>query len=204
MDKIFKEAECLNNYQQWLENVTDNDVKKELIAITNNPKEIADRFYRELTFGTGGLRGIIGAGTNRMNIYTVGRATLGLAQYILKSTVNKKVAIAYDSRHKSREFAFYAADILSAKGIEVYIFKEIMPTPVLSYAVRMLQAGAGIVITASHNPKEYNGYKVYNEHGCQITDSAATDILSEIEAFDYFTTIKSNQEKIHLLGADNC
>ena len=166
----------IQQYKQWLENVTESDLKSELLGIQGNDAEIGDRFYRALEFGTGGLRGIIGAGTNRMNVYTVGRATFGLAEYILESGVEKKVAIAYDSRRKSREFAFHAADILSSKGIEVFIFNELMPTPVLSYAVRELKAGAGIVITASHNPKEYNGYKVYNEFGCQITDVAAKAI----------------------------
>nr|MBO4518012.1 phospho-sugar mutase [Clostridia bacterium] len=192
----------MTEYNKWLESAKDKEVLEELVAIKDDDAEIADRFYRPLAFGTGGLRGVIGAGTNRMNIYTVGRATTGLAEYMLKSGTVKKVAIAYDSRIKSQEFAFRAADILSAKGIEVYIFSELMPTPVLSYTVRKLGAGAGIVITASHNPKEYNGYKVYNEHGCQITDKAAAEILSEIEKADYFTEAKADKEKIHILGDD--
>ena len=190
----------IQQYKQWLENVTESDLKSELLGIQGNDAEIGDRFYRALEFGTGGLRGIIGTGTNRMNVYTVGRATFGLAEYILESGVEKKVAIAYDSRRKSREFAFHAADILSSKGIEVFIFNELMPTPVLSYAVRELKAGAGIVITASHNPKEYNGYKVYNEFGCQITDVAAKAILKKIESAQYFAQFTPLAEKIHILG----
>ena len=190
----------IQQYKQWLENVTESDLKSELLGIQGNDAEIGDRFYRALEFGTGGLRGIIGTGTNRMNVYTVGRATFGLAEYVLESGVEKKVAIAYDSRRKSREFAFRAADILSSKGIEVFIFGELMPTPVLSYAVRELKAGAGIVITASHNPKEYNGYKVYNEFGCQITDEAAKAILKKIESAQYFAQFTPLAEKIHILG----
>ena len=190
----------IQQYKQWLENVTESDLKSELLGIQGNDAEIGDRFYRALEFGTGGLRGIIGAGTNRMNVYTVGRATFGLAECILESGVEKKVAIAYDSRRKSREFAFHVADILSSKGIEVFIFNELMPTPVLSYAVRELKAGAGIVITASHNPKEYNGYKVYNEFGCQITDVAAKAILKKIESAQYFAQFTPLAEKIHILG----
>ena len=190
----------IQQYKQWLENVTESDLKSELLGIQGNDAEIGDRFYRALEFGTGGLRGIIGAGTNRMNVYTVGRATFGLAEYILESGVEKKVAIAYDSRRKSREFAFHAADILSSKGIEVFIFNELMPTPVLSYAVRELKAGAGIVITASHNPKEYNGYKVYNEFGCQITDVAAKAILKKIESAQYFAQFTPLAEKIYILS----
>ena len=190
----------IQQYKQWLENVTESDLKSELLGIQGNDAEIGDRFYRALEFGTGGLRGIIGAGTNRMNVYTVGRATFGLAEYVLESGVEKKVAIAYDSRRKSREFAFHVADILSSKGIEVFIFNELMPTPVLSYAVRELKAGAGIVITASHNPKEYNGYKVYNEFGCQITDVAAKAILKKIESAQYFAQFTPLAGKIHVLG----
>ena len=190
----------IQQYKQWLENVTESDLKSELLGIQGNDAEIGDRFYRALEFGTGGLRGIIGTGTNRMNVYTVGRATFGLAEYVLESGVEKKVAIAYDSRRKSREFAFHVADILSSKGIEVFIFNELMPTPVLSYAVRELKAGAGIVITASHNPKEYNGYKVYNEFGCQITDVAAKAILKKIESAQYFAQFTPLAEKIHILG----
>lgn len=192
----------LNTYQEWLKNAFDSDIKNELLSIKDNPNEIEDRFYRSLEFGTGGLRGIIGAGTNRMNIYTVGRATLGLAEYIIKNGITPSVAIAYDSRNKSREFAFRAAEILSSKGIDAYIFSEITPTPVLSYAVRKLHAGAGIVVTASHNPKEYNGYKVYNEKGCQITSGAAASILAEIERAEYFANFTPVGGKIHALSGE--
>lgn len=187
-------------YSQWLNALPESDpLRKELLSVQDDPKEIEDRFYRGLTFGTGGLRGIIGAGTNRMNVYSVGRATFGLAEYLLKQTTKPSVAIAYDSRNMSREFAHTAADILSSKGIQTYIFGELMPTPVLSFAVRKLKATAGIVITASHNPKEYNGYKVYNENGCQITDKAAADITTEIEQFGYFNTYTKNNQLIQIL-----
>lgn len=187
-------------YSQWLNALPESDpLRKELLSIQDDPKEIEDRFYRGLAFGTGGLRGIIGAGTNRMNIYSVGRATFGLAEYLLKQTTKPSVAIAYDSRNMSKEFAHTAAEILSSKGIQTYIFDELMPTPVLSFAVRKLKATAGIVITASHNPKEYNGFKVYNENGCQITDKAAADITTEIEQFGYFNTYTKNNQLIQIL-----
>lgn len=188
-------------YEEWLKNTkNDDEIQNELLAVKNDAKGIEDRFYRPLAFGTGGLRGIIGAGTNRMNIYSVGKATFGLASYILKqNTEHKSVAIAYDSRIKSREFAFAAAEIMSSKGIDAYIFNELMPTPVLSYAVRKLKATAGIVITASHNPKEYNGYKVYNSSGCQITDAAAAEITAEIERFGYFNAFEKDESRIHVL-----
>lgn len=197
-----REEKTFKIYQEWLNEAADSDVKNELLRVKDNPKEIEDRFYRSLEFGTGGLRGIIGAGTNRMNIYTVGRATSGLAEYIIKNGITPSVAIAYDSRNKSREFAFRAAEILSSKGITACIFNEITPTPVLSYAVRKLGAGAGIVITASHNPKEYNGYKVYNEKGCQITSVAAASILAEIERADYFADFVADNDKIQILGGE--
>ncbi len=161
-----------------------------------NERDIEDAFYRDLEFGTGGLRGKIGEGTNRMNYLTVGRATLGLASYICKRGDNKTVAIAYDSRLFSKEFAHRAAEIFSSFGIKVKIFSELMPTPVLSYAIRKIGADAGIVITASHNPKAYNGYKVYNEKGCQITDDAAAEITSEIEKYGYFTEFEKREELI--------
>ncbi len=188
-------------YKNWLSSVkNDKTTETELKSIENNEKEITDRFYCDLKFGTGGLRGKLGAGTNRMNVYTVGRATRGLAAYINKTASgNKSVAIAYDSRNMSRKFAFLAADIFSEAGVKAYIFNTIMPTPVLSFAVRHLKTSAGIVITASHNPKEYNGYKVYNEKGCQITDGAAKDILSEIENCGYFDKIHPYRSIIEVL-----
>ena len=190
----------MDKYTLWLKNTEDNpQIYNELVAIEDDEAEREDRFYRDLAFGTGGLRGVIGAGCNRMNVYTVGRATAGLADYMLKSNAKKSVVIAYDSRNMSREFAFRAAEILSSKGILTYVFNKITPTPVLSYAVRELSAGAGIVITASHNPKEYNGYKVYNEHGCQITDNAAKAILDEINSKDYFTVYKKNDALIKVI-----
>ena len=188
-------------YKNWLGSVkNDKTTETELKSIKNNEKEITDRFYCDLKFGTGGLRGKLGAGTNRMNVYTVGRATRGLAAYINKTASgNKSVVIAYDSRNMSRKFAFLAADIFSEAGVKAYIFNTIMPTPVLSFAVRYLKTSAGIVITASHNPKEYNGYKVYNEKGCQITDGAAKDILSEIENCGYFDKIHPYRSIIEVL-----
>ena len=182
-------------FERWLNNAEDGEVKDELLAIVGNEREIEDRFYKNLAFGTGGLRGVIGAGTNRMNIYTVGKATFGLAEYMLKSG-GKSIVIAYDSRNKSAEFARLAAEIMSARGIKAHLFPELTPTPVLSFAVRYLKADVGIVITASHNPKEYNGYKVYNSNGCQITDDAAAAITREIDKFDFFNKFTPNEELI--------
>ncbi len=163
-------------------------------------EEKLDAFYKELEFGTGGLRGKLGQGTNRMNFQTVGKATFGLAAYLLKKFAVPAVAIAYDSRKYSKEFADVAAGILSSRGIRVYLFRELMPTPVLSFAVRKLETQAGIVITASHNPKIYNGYKVYNEKGCQITDQAAREITAEIQNSGYFTAYTPNTALISYLG----
>lgn len=180
-------------YNMWLN--FDPETKKELENLDEN--EIKERFYRELEFGTGGLRGIIGAGTNRMNIYTVRKATQGLANYINKQNIkDAKVAIAYDSRKFSDVFAKEAALVLNANGIKTYIYKELKPTPMLSYAVRHLNATAGIVITASHNPKQYNGYKVYWSDGGQITEEHAEGILKEINAVDY-----NNIKKLELENA---
>lgn len=189
----------MKEFERWIENVKDNEIKKELLSVVGDEKEIEDRFYKSLTFGTGGLRGIIGAGTNRMNIYTVGKATFGLAEYLF-STGGKSIVIAYDSRNKSAEFARLAVGIMSFKGIKAYLFSELTPTPVLSFAVRYLGASAGIVITASHNPKEYNGYKVYNSLGCQITDEVAKAITDKINEFDYFNEFTPNEECIEILG----
>lgn len=164
--------------KEWL--LFDEDTKQELLKITDE-KELEDRFYKDLQFGTGGLRGIMGAGPNRMNRYTVGKATLGLANYLLENfSGEKRVAIAYDSRNHSSEFAKDAAQVLAAKGITVYLFTRIMPTPVLSFAVKHLQCTAGIVITASHNPKEYNGYKVYDQNGCQLVPTYADQVIAYI------------------------
>ena len=188
-------------YDFWLQNAKEKEILDELKSVAENPKEMEDRFYKALSFGTGGLRGIIGAGTNRMNVYTVGKATFGLAEYLLETGGNS-IAIAYDSRNKSAEFARLAAEIMSAKGIKAYLFSELTPTPVLSFAVRHLGASAGIVITASHNPKEYNGYKVYNALGCQITDEAAKAITAKINEYGYFNEFTPNEELICMLGED--
>jgi len=184
----------IEKYKYWVTNeFFDADTKKELEAIKDNVEEIKSRFYKDLTFGTAGLRGIIGAGTNRMNKYTVALATQGLADTILGKEGNAKdrgVAIAYDVRHFSREFADIAARVLAANGIKVYLFDDIRPTPLLSYTIRKLKTISGIVITASHNPKDYNGYKVYWEEGSQILDDIATEILSNINKIKDFSDIK--------------
>ncbi len=179
-------------YQEWLNSpIIDEETKNELRKIENNEKEIEDRFYKNLTFGTGGLRGVMGAGTNRMNLYTVGKATQGLANYIcLKNKKQKGVVIAYDSRNFSRNFARHAALVLNANGIKTYMFKELRPTPELSFAVRELKAIAGIVITASHNPKEYNGYKVYWEDGGQIVPPYDNEIISEVNKICNLSEVK--------------
>lgn len=171
-------------YNEWL--LFDDDTKQELLKITDE-KEIEDRFYKDLAFGTGGMRGIMGAGPNRMNRYTISRATLGLANYLSDfPTPQKSVVIAYDSRNNSEDFAKCAAEVLAVKGITVYLFDKITPTPVLSFAVRHLGCIAGIVITASHNPKEYNGYKVYDENGCQLVPSLADKVIARVqEITDY-------------------
>ena len=169
-------------YQQWLG--FDEDTKAELLAITDE-KEIEDRFYKDLEFGTGGLRGIMGAGANRMNKYTVSKATQGLADY-LKAEFDgeKSVAIAHDSRNNSRQFAIYAAEVLCANGIKVYLYDTLMPTPVLSFTVRYLGCTAGAVVTASHNPKEYNGYKIYDETGCQLCPDQANKVIGYVNAIE--------------------
>lgn len=180
-------------YESWLENpYFDEETKKELRALKDDEKEIEDRFYRELEFGTAGLRGVIGAGTNRMNIYTVRKATQGLANYIMKQNgQNKGVAIAFDSRRMSPEFADEAALCLNANGIKAYVFESLRPTPELSYAVRKLGCIAGINITASHNPPEYNGYKVYWEDGAQITPPHDGGIMAEVGAISDFAEVKT-------------
>lgn len=184
-------------YQSWLDNpYFDEDTKAELKSIAGDDKEIEDRFYTELEFGTAGLRGVIGAGMNRMNIYTVRKATQGLANYIKK--VGKEaqgVAIAFDSRRMSPEFADEAALCLAANGIKAYVFESLRPTPELSYAVRKLGCTAGINITASHNPPEYNGYKVYWEDGAQITPPHDKGIMDEVKAVTDFATVKTMEKE---------
>jgi phosphoglucomutase len=180
-------------YKEWMENpYFDEATKKELAAIRGDEKEIEDRFYTSLAFGTGGLRGVIGAGTNRMNIYTVRKATQGLANYIIsQDKTGQGVAIAHDSRNFSTEFALEAACCLAANGIKAYVFESLRPTPVLSFAVRHLGCAAGINITASHNPPEYNGYKVYWEDGAQITPPHDAGILAEVAAITDFAAVKT-------------
>ena len=183
-------------YNKWLSlDLIDEATKEELKSITDE-KEIEDRFYKDLEFGTGGLRGVIGAGSNRLNIYTVGKATEGLAQYLTERyKENVSVTIAYDSRNMSPEFAECAALVLCAHNIKVNLFESLRPTPELSFAVRELKSNAGIVLTASHNPKQYNGYKVYGQDGCQITDEAANTIIAKINNVDYSDVQKISREQ---------
>jgi len=200
----------LNKYTQWLERATDDsDLIGELKEIKGNDNEIKERFACDLEFGTAGLRGVIGAGSFRMNIYTIRRATQGLAEYILSEFDEPSAAIAYDSRIKSDVFAKEAASVLAGNGIKAYIYPELMPTPMLSYAVRELKTSAGIVVTASHNPSKYNGYKVYGPDGCQMTDAAADAVYNKIIAVDTFDGIKRidfeqgvKEGKIEIIGED--
>ena len=182
----------LEEYKKWLESPEfDDDTKRELLEIKDDEKEIEDRFYKELEFGTAGLRGIIGYGTNRMNKYTVGKATQGLANYILKQgTQDKGVAISYDSRKMSKEFSMQTALIFCANGIKTYLFKELRPVPELSFTVRELGCTAGVMITASHNPPKYNGYKVYWDDGSQIVSPRDKEIISEVNKIKSFSEIK--------------
>ena len=194
-------------YKFWLENATeDPDLQAELSALdpVADEKAIFDRFYRDLEFGTGGLRGVIGAGTNRMNIYVIRRATQGLANYLKSTTLPQSVAIGYDSRIKSDLFASEAAKVLAANGITAWLYPRLEPTPAVSWAVRHLGCGAGICITASHNPAKYNGYKVYGADGCQITLDVADRVLNEIMKVDMFNGVQYSNEsdKINLIGED--
>ncbi|WP_031492576.1 phospho-sugar mutase [Succinivibrio dextrinosolvens] len=177
-------------YNRWLENVEDNELLNELKSMDDS--KIEDSFYRDLAFGTGGLRGTIGAGTNRMNVYVVAKASQGLSNYLLRKFHNPSVVIGYDSRIKSDVFAKTAASVFAANGIKVNIWSELLPVSTVSYAVRKLKASAGVMITASHNPSKYNGYKVYGDDGCQITTEAASEILSCINALDIFHDIKKS------------
>ncbi len=187
----------LEEYKKWCESLEfDEETKKELLAIKNDEKEIEDRFYKELEFGTAGLRGVIGAGTNRMNQYTVGKATQGLANYILEQgTQDKGVAISYDSRKMSKEFSMQTALILCANGIKTYLFESLRPVPELSFAIRELKCTAGIMITASHNPPKYNGYKVYWDDGAQIVSPRDKDIIAKVRAVESFSEIKQMSEE---------
>ena len=182
-------------YKEWLESeIIDDNIKKESRSIKDE-NEIEDRFYKDLEFGTGGLRGIIGAGSNRMNIYTVSKATQGFANYLNKRFEKPSVAIAYDSRNMSKEFSKAAALTLAANNVKVYLYEDLRPTPMLSFAVRYLNCTGGIVVTASHNPKEYNGYKVYDEFGGQVTDDKANQIINEVYKITDFTLIKTINEE---------
>ncbi|MEG2597163.1 MAG: phospho-sugar mutase, partial [Oscillospiraceae bacterium] len=177
-------------YAEWLsKDLEDNDLIKELQQIKGNAEEINDRFYRELEFGTGGLRGVIGAGTNRMNIYTIRKATQGLANYVTANWKDGSVAVSYDSRNKSDIFAREAARVLAANGVKVHIYSELMPTPCLSFAVRELKCSMGIMVTASHNPAKYNGYKAYGADGCQITNETADAVLCNIKSVNEFDDV---------------
>lgn len=193
----------MEKYNLWLENTSDED-KAALKAMSED--EIRDSFYKELEFGTGGLRGIMGMGTNRMNVYTVRKATQGLANEILAGGADlakKGVVIAYDSRNNSQKFAYEAANVLSANGINVYIFDSLRPTPELSFSVRHLGCARGIVITASHNPKEYNGYKVYGEDGGQIPPAVADEIIKYINSIDIFHDVKTSENpKYEVIGKE--
>lgn len=197
-------------YKLWCEKaVGDPDLIKELERINGNSEAISDAFYKDLEFGTGGLRGVIGAGTNRMNIYTVGKASQGLAAYVNSVSQNGRIAVAYDSRIKSDLFAKTAAAIFAANGIKVYIYKELMPTPMLSFAVRRLKCDAGVVVTASHNPAKYNGYKAYGPDGCQLGLEAADYVLSIMNKVDVFDDVKTidfdtavAEGKIEYIGED--
>lgn len=186
-------------YNSWLESpVVDSETKEELLSIKNDDREIKERFYKDLEFGTAGLRGIIAAGSNRMNIYTVRKATQGLCEDIIncgKDAVKAGVVIAYDCRHKSALFAMESAKVIAANGIKAYVFDELRPTPELSFAVRHLKAARGIVITASHNPKQYNGYKAYGEDGGQLPPKSSDYVISVIEKTDIFNDVKVMDEQ---------
>lgn len=178
-------------YNLWLQHTADNQkLHQELVAMQNNKAQIEDAFYCELAFGTAGLRGVMGAGTNRMNSYIVARASQGVANYLKQNQAQPAVVIGYDSRNNSRKFAEITAEVFAANGIKVHIWPELMPVPTVSFATRYLKAAAGIMITASHNPAKYNGYKVYGADGCQITTEAANSILAEINKLDIFKDVK--------------
>ena len=195
----------MRQYERWVREASeDPKIAEELRALAGKEEEINDRFYRDLAFGTGGLRGVMGAGTNRMNIYTVAKASQGLADYVRNQSgcggtgpegtafegTEVRIAVSYDSRLNSAQFARKACQVFAANGIEAYLFPRLMPTPCLSFAVRSLHCSAGVMITASHNPSKYNGYKVYGPDGCQITTRAAKAILEEIQKLDLFQDIR--------------
>ncbi len=196
MDEI-----TMTKYAVWCEKAVDQaDLAAELEDMEGDAARIEDAFYRDLDFGTAGLRGVIGAGTNRMNVYTVAKATQGLADYLNAHFDEPSAAVSYDSRIKSDVFARVAASVLAANGVKVHIWPQLMPVPALSYSVRALGASAGIMVTASHNPSKYNGYKVYGDDGCQITTEAAKAILAEIEKLDIFEDVKTSDFEAGLAG----
>ena len=181
----------MNRYLEWVNSpFLSEKEKEELASIKGDEKEIIERFYRDLEFGTGGLRGVMALGTNRMNRFIIAKATQGLANYLLSKYEKPSVAIGHDSRNNSDSFSKVAAGVLAANGVKVYIYPELMPTPALSFAVRHLNCSAGIVVTASHNPKQYNGYKVYGDDGCQCTIEAADAIYAQIQKIDVFKDVK--------------
>ncbi len=193
----------IEQYRLWTENaVADGDLVNELKAMEGDREKIEDSFYRNLAFGTGGLRGVIGAGTNRMNVYTVAKASQGLADYLMKKESKPSVVIGYDSRLKSDLFAKVAAGVFAANGVKVRIWPQLMPVPTVSFAVRYLGAFAGVMVTASHNPSRYNGYKVYGADGCQITTEAAAEILAEIEKLDIFRDVKMGDFEAGMKAGD--
>ena len=199
----------METYNRWMERVEDNELRDEMERIQGDVAAIEDRFYRELEFGTGGLRGVLGAGSNRMNIYTVAKATQGCSNYFKRRSDSPSVAIAYDSRIHSDLFAQTAAAVFAANGIQVWLYPKLMPTPALSFAVRDLACTGGVVITASHNPAKYNGYKVYGSDGCQITTEAARAIQAEIDRVDPFDGVTTwdfaealRQGNIRYIGED--
>lgn len=204
--------EYTDRYNEWLSRIADDELKQELLSIADDKNEIEERFYKELSFGTAGLRGKTGAGSNRMNMLTVGKATQGIADYILNhgsEAAARGVVIAHDPRHFSKEFSELAAAIFAANGIKVYTFPDLRPTPELAYMVRRLHTYAGVNVTASHNPKEYNGYKVYGEDGCQVSSSLADEMTACINAVDMWKDIKTGdfsgyvkEGRISILGAE--
>ena len=197
--------EVAKNVDHWSSDLFDESTRSEIKNLENNQEELEDRFYKNLDFGTGGMRGVMGVGTNRINKYTLGRNTQGLSNYLKQIYPNKnlKVAIAYDCRHNSQTFAKIVADVFSANGIEVFLFEDLRATPELSFAVKHLNCQCGIVLTASHNPPEYNGYKVYWEDGGQLVPPHDKAIISIINDLDYTEiNFSAKNELIHSIGKD--
>ncbi len=193
---------AFERYAIWCEKAADPEIKSELASIKGDVSEIKERFHNDLRFGTAGLRGVLGAGSARMNVYTVGKATQGFARYLVENFQNPSAAVSFDSRHKSYEFSRLVAGIFAANGVKVYLFEALQPTPVLSFAVRELKCSGGVMITASHNPAEYNGYKAYDSAGCQLSVSDSDKVLSHIEQVDPFSGVKTGGTDITMLGED--